>query len=62
LAFLNPVKAGTTDATLSISNEVTAEDYFAEKQFYIVVDAGLAKDIEANMVFKGDFEFELTYK
>ena len=62
LAFLNPVKAGTTDAALSISNEVTAEDYFAEKQFYIVVDAGLAKDIEADMVFKGDFEFELTYK
>jgi hypothetical protein len=27
-----------------------------------VVDAGLAKDIEADMVFKGDFEFELTYK
>mgnify|MGYP006201928823 CR=1 FL=1 len=29
------------------------------KQF---VGAGLAKDIEADMVFKGDFEFELTYK
>ncbi|MFM8995977.1 MAG: hypothetical protein ACKOI1_06975, partial [Bacteroidota bacterium] len=62
LAFLNPVKAGTTDANLSVSNEVTAEDYFAEKQFYIVVDAGLAKDVEADLTFKGDFEFELTYK
>lgn len=62
LAFLNPVKSGTTDAALSVSNEVTAEDYFGEKQFYIVMDAGLAKDIEADMVFKGDFEFEMTYK
>ncbi len=54
LAFLNPVKPGTTDAT--------AEEYFAEKQFYLVVDASLLKDLEANMSFKGDFDFELTYK
>jgi hypothetical protein len=62
LAFLNPVKPGTTDAVLSVSNEVTAEEYFAEKQFYLVVDASLLKDLEANMSFKGDFDFELTYK
>ncbi|MBM3439146.1 MAG: hypothetical protein FJX91_08475 [Bacteroidetes bacterium] len=62
LAFMNPVKAGTIDANLSVSNEVTAEDYFGEKQFYIVVDAGLSKDIEADMIFRGDFEFELSYK
>jgi hypothetical protein len=62
LAFLNPVKPGTTDAVLSVSNEVTAEEYFAEKQFYLIVDASLLKDLEANMVFKGDFDFELSYK
>lgn len=62
LAFLNPVKAGTKDAVLSVSNEVTAEEYFAEKQFYLIVDASLLKDLEANMVFKGDFDFELSYK
>lgn len=62
LAFLNPVKPGTSDAVLSVSNEVTAEEYFAEKQFYLVVDAGLLKDLEANMSFKGDFDFELSYK
>jgi hypothetical protein len=47
---------------LSVSNEVTAEEYFAEKQFYLIVDASLLKDLEANMVFKGDFDFELSYK
>jgi hypothetical protein len=62
LAFLNPVKPGTSDAVLSVSNEVTAEEYFAEKQFYLVVDASLLKDLEANMSFKGDFDFELSYK
>ncbi len=62
LAFLNPVKPGTKDAVLSVSNEVTAEEYFAEKQFYLVVDASLLKDLEANMLFKGDFDFELSYK
>ena len=62
LAFLNPVKPGTTDAVLSVSNEVTSEEYFAEKQFYLIVDASLLKDLEANMVFKGDFDFELSYK
>lgn len=62
LAFLNPVKPGTTDAVLSVSNEVTAEEYFAEKQFYIIVDATLLKDLDANMVFMGDFDFELLYK
>ena len=62
LAFLNPVKPGTKDAVLSVSNEVTAEEYFAEKQFYLVVDASLLKDLEANMSFKGDFDFELSYK
>lgn len=62
LAFLNPVKPGTTNAVLSVSNEVTAEEYFAEKQFYLVVDASLLKDLDANLSFKGDFDFELSYK
>lgn len=62
LAFLNPVKPGTTDAVLSVSNEVKAEEYFAEKQFYLVVDASLLKDLESNLTFKGDFDFELSYK
>lgn len=62
LAFLNPVKSGTTDAVLSVSNEVKAEEYFAEKQFYLVVDASLLKDLESNLTFKGDFDFELSYK
>ncbi len=62
LAVLNPVKAGASSVLLSPSTEATAGEFFGEKQFYIVVDAALAKDLDADLVFKGDFEFELTYK
>jgi hypothetical protein len=62
LAVLNPVKTGSSSVLLSPSTEATAGEFFGEKQFYIVVDAALAKDLDADLVFKGDFEFELTYK
>ena len=61
LAFLNPVKPGTKVASLSVSNEVAFEDYFGEKQFYLIIDAGLATDLESDLSFKGDFEFELIH-
>lgn len=62
LAVLNPVKAGSSSVSLAPSTEATAGEFFGEKQFYILIDAALAKDLDADMVFKGDFEFELTYK
>jgi hypothetical protein len=62
LAVLNPVAAGSTSVKLAPSTEAKADDFFKEKQFYIVVDAGVAADIEADITFKGTFEFELTYR
>ncbi len=62
LAVLNPVKAGSSSVVLAPSTEATAGEFFGEKQFYIVVDAALAKDMDSDLSFKGDFEFELTYK
>jgi hypothetical protein len=61
LAVLNPIAPGSTKVTLIPSLEANADDYFKEKQFYIVVDAGLAADMEGDITFKGTFEFELTY-
>ncbi len=61
LAFLNPVKPGTKMANLSVSKEVTFEDYFGEKQFYLIIDGSLIKDLETDLNFKCDFEFELTH-
>jgi hypothetical protein len=62
LAVINPVKSGSAQVVLTPSTEATAEEFFGEKQFYIVVDAALAKDTDNGLVFKGDFEFELTHK
>lgn len=62
LAVINPVNPGSNSVTLTPSTEATAEEFFGEKQFYILIDAALAKDREAGLVFKGDFEFEITHK
>lgn len=62
LAVLNPVPAGSKQVELKPAEEISADDYFGEKQFYVIVDATLAKDMDANLKFLGDFEFELQYK
>ena len=62
LAVLNPVPAGSKQVTLKPAEEISADDYFGEKQFYVIVDATLSKDRDADLSFLGDFEFELQYK
>jgi hypothetical protein len=62
LAVLNPVEKGITQAVLKPSLKADAADFFSEKQFYIVLDATLSKDIEMGLNLKGNFEFELSYK
>jgi hypothetical protein len=62
LAVLNPVDTLASKAVLKPSPKADATDYFGEKQFYVVLDATLAKDMEASLKLKGDFEFELSYQ
>ncbi len=62
LALLNPVPAASKTADLKPSAEAKADDFFKEKQFYIVLDADLKEDIEANMSFKADLTFNVDYK
>jgi len=62
LAVLNPVDTASSKAVLKPSPKAEAADFFGEKQFYVVLDATLAKDIEAGLKLKGNFEFELGYK
>ncbi len=62
LAVLNPVDTLASKAVLNPSPKADATDYFGEKQFYVVLDATLAKDREAGLKLQGDFEFELSYK
>lgn len=61
LAVINPIKPDAKSAELVPSAEAEASDFFNEKQFYIVLDATLAKDLESNLKLKGNFEFELSY-
>jgi hypothetical protein len=62
LAVLNPIDSTASKAVLKPSPKADATDFFGEKQFYVVLDATLAKDIETGLKLKGNFEFELTYK
>lgn len=62
LALLNPVPAGSKSAELKPSATATAEEFFGETQFYIVLDADLKNDIEANLSFAADLVFEVNYK
>ena len=62
LAVLNPVDTAASKAVLKPSPKAEAADFFGEKQFYVVLDASLAKDMEVGLKLKGSFEFELSYK
>jgi hypothetical protein len=61
LAVINPLPAAVRSVQLSPSTEAEATNFFAEKQFYLVLDASLAKDREENIKLLGNFEFELHY-
>jgi hypothetical protein len=61
LAVLNPLPANARSVQLIPSTEAEATNFFAEKQFYLVLDASLAKDREENIKLLGNFEFELHY-
>jgi hypothetical protein len=61
LAVINHINPDAKSAELVPSSEAEASDFFNEKQFYLVLDATLAKDIESNLKLKGNFEFELGY-
>jgi len=62
LALLNPIPAGSKSADLKPSATATAEEFFGETQFYIVLDADLKNDVEANLSYAADLVFDVNYK
>ena len=62
LALLNPIPTGSKSADLKPSATATAEEFFGETQFYIVLDADLKNDVEANLAFAADLVFDVNYK
>ncbi len=61
LGVINPVDAKSKSATLKPSAESNAGKYFQEKQYYIVLDIGLNKDIKESIQLKGEIKFTLKH-
>jgi len=62
LAVLNPVQAGLSQASLKTSPEAEVADFFGQKQFYLVVDAGLSADRDADLRLTGKFKWEIQFR
>ncbi len=62
VAVLNPIPEGTSKATLNMAEKADAEDYFDGDTFYIVVDVTMSEELWEDMLFLGDFTFELITK
>jgi len=62
LAVLNPVTSSSGQAILKPSPEAEVSDFFAQKEFYLVVDAGLSADRDQNLRLTGKFQWEIQYR
>lgn len=62
LAVLNPVQISQGKAELIPSPEAELKDFFGQKQFYLVVDAGLKEDRDLDLRLQGDFRWKIQYR
>ncbi|MFM7699612.1 MAG: hypothetical protein ACKO7V_02340 [Bacteroidota bacterium] len=62
LAVLNPVTPSSGHAILKPSLEAEVSDFFAQKAFYLIVDAGLSADRDQNLRLTGKFQWEIQYR
>jgi hypothetical protein len=62
LAVLNPLQAGLSHANLKTSPEAEVTDFFGQKQFYLVIDAGLSADRHEDLRLSGKFSWEIQYR
>ncbi len=62
LAVLNPVAAPSGQAALKPSPEAEVTDFFTQKEFYLVIDAGLSADRDQDLRLTGKFQWEIQYR
>jgi hypothetical protein len=62
VAVLNPVEKGNKKVNLNPASEGELLDNFQQKEIIIILDADLIGDKDENLMYRGDFEFEITYK
>lgn len=59
---LNPVPKGQNSADLTPAAEADMKENFGEKEIFLILDADLENDLDSNLMYLGNFEFEITYK
>lgn len=58
-AVLNPVPQDKSEISLTVSEEADLLKIFQQEQAYLVIDLGLAEDLDTSLVVMGDFVFDL---
>lgn len=59
---LNPVPKDSPLVQILPAAEAELKDNFQQKEIIIILDADLEGDLDANLTYTGNFEFEITYK
>jgi hypothetical protein len=59
---LNPVPKNSKMVQLLPAAENELSDNFKQKEMFIILDADLEGDLESNLSYTGELEFEITYK
>jgi len=59
---LNPVPKNTPLVIISPAAEADLKENFMQKEIVLILDADLEGDLDENLSYTGNFEFEITYK
>jgi len=61
LAVINPIPKELKTAILTPSSIADMKELFRQKQITLILDADLEGDLEENLEYLGNFEFEIVY-
>lgn len=59
VAVVNPIPAGQSEVSLTISDEAELDEIFNSSPIYLVADFDLTQDVDSTLTFDGDFVFDL---
>jgi hypothetical protein len=62
IAASSPLQPEYNKVVLTMAPQAKIDDYFREKEFYMVLDASLAGDREQDLRLTGQFTLEITYR
>jgi len=62
IAAASPLQPEYNKASLNMAPQAHLDDFFKEKEFYMVLDASLQSDREQDLRLTGQVTFEITYR